>query len=74
MYIYIYTVTHTGDTTCLLLDAKANIDAVNDDRRSALHFATWNCHPRTVLLLLQYGADMSLSGEDGVMASDVSAA
>eukprot|EP00277_Geminigera_cryophila_P000200 CAMPEP_0179425986 /NCGR_PEP_ID=MMETSP0799-20121207/12478_1 /TAXON_ID=46947 /ORGANISM="Geminigera cryophila, Strain CCMP2564" /LENGTH=462 /DNA_ID=CAMNT_0021200669 /DNA_START=48 /DNA_END=1433 /DNA_ORIENTATION=+ len=58
------------DTTCLLLDAKANIDAVNDDRRSALHFATWNCHPRTVLLLLQYGADMSLSGEDGVMASD----
>ena len=34
--------------------------------------ATWNCHPRVVLVLLQHGADMSLSGADGVMAADVS--
>jgi hypothetical protein len=34
--------------------------------------ATWNCHPRVVLVLLQHGADMLLSGADGVMAADVS--
>ena len=34
--------------------------------------ATWNCHPRVVLVLLQHGADMSLSGADGVTAADVS--
>ena len=52
------------------MDAKADVNAVNDDKRSALHFATWNCHPRAVLLLLQYGADMRLAGEDGITASD----
>ena len=47
-----------------------HINAVNDDKRAALHFATWNCHPRTVYLLLKCGADMSVAGVDGIKASE----
>ena len=36
----------------LLLERRADVNQRNDDGRTALHFATWNSHPRAAAALL----------------------
>jgi hypothetical protein len=59
-------------TCVLMLIYMWPLAAIHVSSCSYVVAATWNCHPRVVLVLLQHGADMSLSGADGVMAADVS--
>ncbi|KNC71552.1 hypothetical protein SARC_15911, partial [Sphaeroforma arctica JP610] len=50
----------------LLLQSTADVDAVTNKGRSALHFAAKGPHPAMVRLLLQAGADCNLVDGDGV--------
>jgi hypothetical protein len=59
-------------TCVLMLIYMWPLPAIYVSSYSYIVAATWNCHPRVVLVLLQHGADMLLSGADGVMAADVS--
>jgi uncharacterized protein len=55
----------------LLLDRKADINAVDDRGRSALMIAAELDHPRIVDILLAHGADRSITDKEGKTALDL---
>lgn len=52
----------------MLIDAKANINAQNNDGSTALHTAAFFCRPDIVKLLLEKGANKSIKNKYGQTA------
>lgn len=48
----------------MLIEAKANIDAVMEDGLTPLMFATYNGRAEVVQVLLQYGANTEIESHD----------
>lgn len=59
------------DGTEMLLKAGASVNTVNKNGESALHYAARRNDLATMLLLLQYGADLNLTDNKGIKARDV---
>lgn len=57
--------------TEMLLKAGACVKIVNKNGESALHYAARRNDLATILLLIQYGADLNLTDNNGIKARDV---
>lgn len=56
----------------MLLKAGASVNIVNQNGESPLHYAARRNDLATILLLLQYGADLNLTDKNGIKAKDAS--
>jgi ankyrin repeat protein len=57
-----------------LIDAGANVDAVNDLEFAPLHWAAGNGHTGVVALLMDFGATATLKGHNGATPRDMAMA
>jgi len=59
------------DVAVLLLGAKADVNAQNNDGHTALHFAARGASESFMDLLLAHGADITIRDKDGYTAGDL---
>jgi len=58
----------TAEVTKLLLEAGANVNAVNSDGKTALHLASYGEYTSTVKILVEHNADLTIADKRGSTA------